>query len=54
MTILFVDFTTWEEHTETDRKGCRNDTERNLWDMHIQIPSDTWKLGKTLAEKITD
>lgn len=52
MKLHIVDFSTWEEHVVSSRNDCTNDTERRLWDMHEQIPSNTWKLGKTLAERI--
>lgn len=52
MKLHIVDFDTWEEHVVSSRNDCINDTERHLWGMHEQIPSNTWKLGKTLAERI--
>lgn len=52
MILHFIDFDTWEEHYASSIEECLNDTERRLWDMHKTIPSDKWKLGKTLAERI--
>ncbi|MBQ7732094.1 MAG: hypothetical protein IJT68_09680 [Lentisphaeria bacterium] len=52
MKIHFIDFSTFKEHVAESLADCRNETESNLWQMHEQIESEEWKLGKTLAVKI--
>ena len=52
MKILFVDLDNWKEHIANCLADCKNDTERELWNMHLEIPSNEWKLGRTLANKI--
>lgn len=52
MKIHFIDFATFKEHDAESLAECRNETESNLWQMHEQIESDEWKLGKTLAVKL--
>lgn len=52
MSILFVDLSNWNEHIANCFADCKNETEMKLWNMHLQIPSSEWKLGKTLANRI--
>ena len=54
MTICFVNLDNWLEHIAKSVDVCSNDTERRLWEMHEQIPSTEWKLGRTLAIKFRD
>jgi len=52
MKILFYNLDTGVEHIATSISDCLNSTETELWQMHEQIESDFWKLGKTLANRI--
>lgn len=52
MKILFVDLDNWNEHIANCFSDCRNETEKNLWNMHLNIDSNEWKLGRTLAVKM--
>lgn len=53
MKLHFIDFATWKEHDAESITECKNDTEKRLWKMHEDIESEEWKLGKTLAVRIS-